>query len=249
MPDILSIIILFSIGAVAGFINVIAGGGSALTLPVLIFLGLDSSVANGTNRVGVLFQNVSAIYAFKREKYHQFSTSLKLGLLTMPGAIAGAVIAVNVSNELFHKILGVIIIGIIITMIIPKKKVDYNDEPNPKINIPAYLSMFFVGFYGGFIQVGIGFLLMAALHSLLQLRLIYVNMHKVFIVLLNTIPALAVFILTNNVNWGLGLSLAAGNAFGGWWSAKISIKKGEDFIKFVLMISMLIMALKLFNIF
>lgn len=249
MPDILSIVILFAVGAVSGFINVMAGGGSSLTLPVLIFLGLESSVANGTNRVGVLFQNVSAVYAFKKEKYHQFNTSIKLGLLTMPGAIAGALIATTVDDELFQKILGAIIIAIIITMIIPKHKIEYNDQPDPKISFTAYLSMFFIGFYGGFIQVGIGFLLMSALHSLVKLRLIYVNMHKVFIVLLNTIPALLVFVLTNNVDWGLGLSLAAGNAFGGWWSAKISVRKGEGVIKFVLIVAMLIMALKLFEVF
>jgi uncharacterized membrane protein YfcA len=249
LPDIVSIIILFSVGAVSGFINVVAGGGSSLTLPVLIFLGLDSSVANGTNRVGVLTQNVSAIYAFKKANYHQFNTSIKLGLLTLPGAVSGALIATTVGDELFQKILGVIIIGIMITLIIPKQKIDYNDQPDPKINFVSYVSMFFIGFYGGFIQVGIGFILMAALQSLLKLRLIYVNMHKVFIVLINTIPALAVFIITNNVNWGLGLSLGAGNAFGGWWSAKISVKKGEGFIKIILMIAMLIMALKLFNVF
>ncbi len=249
LPDLISILILFSVGAVSGFINVIAGGGSSLTLPVLIFLGLDSSMANGTNRVGVLFQNISAVYAFKQENFHQFSTSLKLGLLTLPGAVAGAIIATTIGDELFQKILGAIIIGIIITMVIPRKRIDYNDHNNTTISITAYLSMFFIGFYGGFIQVGIGFLLMAALHSLLKLRLIYVNMHKVFIVLINTIPALLVFVLTNNVNWGLGLSLAAGNAFGGWWSAKISVKKGEGFIKIVLMIAMFIMALKLFEVF
>ncbi|QQS37094.1 MAG: sulfite exporter TauE/SafE family protein [Ignavibacteriales bacterium] len=249
MPDIYSILILFAAGSAAGFINVMAGGGSSITLPVLIFLGLDSAAANGTNRVGVLFQNVSAVYAFKKENYQQFNTSIKLGLLTLPGAVAGAIIATTIGDELFQKILGGIIIAIIFTMIIPRKKVEYSDHKNLQITIPAYLSMFFIGFYGGFIQVGIGFLLMAALHSLLKLKLVYVNMHKVFIVLLNTVPALLVFIITNNVNWSLGLSLAAGNAFGGWWSAKISVKKGEGIIKVVLAAAMLIMALKLFGIF
>ena len=109
---------------IAAFINVNAGGGSSLTLPVLIFLGLDPSVANGTNRVAILFQNVSAVYAFKKEKFYELKNSLILSALTLPGAIIGAVTAVSISDDLFEKILGVIMIFIIITMLLPKKKSD-----------------------------------------------------------------------------------------------------------------------------
>jgi uncharacterized protein len=248
LPEIISIVILFSVGTLAGFMNVIAGGGSSFTLPALIFLGLDSSVANGTNRIGVLLQNVSAIYSFKREKYFELKTGLKLSIATLPGAVAGAIIATGVSNELFNKILGIIMIGIIITMIIPKKKIKYPDAETNHIPYSTHFAMFFIGFYGGFIQVGIGFLLMAALQNLLKINLIRVNMHKVFIVLINTIPAFLVFVITDNIHWGYGLSLAAGNALGGWISAKVQIKKGEGFIKAVLIAAITIMAVKLLDI-
>src|SRR4030067_2878565 len=162
--------------------NVVAGGGSSLTLPALIFLGLDSTVANGTNRIAVIMQNISAVYAFKREKYSHFKLSWKLSLITLPGTIAGAVFALNIGDELFEKILGIIMIGVIISMIIPNPKVISNENPD-KIPWTVHLSMFGFGFYGGFIQVGIGFLIMAALQKLLKLYLIIVNMHKVFIVL------------------------------------------------------------------
>jgi uncharacterized membrane protein YfcA len=109
--------------------------------------------------------------------------------------------------------------------------------------------MILIGFYGGFLQVGVGFIIMALLHNFLKLDLIRVNMHKVFIVFVFTIPALLVFILTDNVNWFYGLSLSAGNAFGGWWGAKLSVKKGEKLIKAVLVVSIFIMAIKLLNIF
>ena len=106
-----------------------------------------------------------------------------------------------------------------------------------------------IGFYGGFIQVGVGFLLMASLQFLMKLDLVRVNMFKVFIVLIYTIPALLIFALTDNVNWLLGIFLAIGNILGGWWGAKMQVKKGEGLIKFVLMIAVFIMALKLFNLF
>ena len=109
--------------------------------------------------------------------------------------------------------------------------------------------MFGIGFYGGFIQVGVGFLLMASLRYLMKLNLVLVNMHKVFIVLIYTIPALLIFILTDNINWIFGLSLAAGNVIGGWWGAKVSVKKGEGFIKVVLTVAVFIMAIKLIGLF
>lgn len=248
MPEFLSITILTCVGVIAGFINVTAGGGSTLTLPALIFLGLDSSIANGTNRIAILLQNVSAVQSFKQEKFFDLKTSLKLSLFTLPGSIIGALLAVRLEDKLFQIILGIIMIGIVIQMILPKKKINHTDNPN-KHNIGIYLSMIGIGFYGGFIQVGVGFLLMASLQFLMKLDLVRVNMYKVFIVLVYTIPALLIFTLTDNVNWLLGLFLAIGNIIGGWWGAKVQIKKGEEFIKFVLMIAVFIMALKLLNIF
>ena len=248
MPDIAGIIILFVVGVIAAFINVNAGGGSSLTLPVLIFLGLDPSVANGTNRVAILFQNVSAVYAFKKEKFYELKNSLILSALTLPGAIIGAVTAVSISDELFEKILGVIMMFIIVTMLLPKKKTE-KTQSDFTIDWKIVVAMIVVGFYGAFLQVGVGFLLMASFQYLMKLDLIRVNMHKVFVVFVFTLPALLVFILTDNVNWFYGLTLSAGNAFGGWWGAKLSVQKGEKLIKFVLIVAILIMALKLLNIF
>jgi len=106
-----------------------------------------------------------------------------------------------------------------------------------------------VGFYGGFIQVGVGFILMASLYYILRITLVRVNMHKVFIILIYTIPALAVFILSNRVNWLFGAVLGAGMAFGGWWGAKMAVRGGEKAIRIILAIAMLIMAAKLLNLF
>jgi hypothetical protein len=248
LSDLTSALILFGVGAVSGFMNVVAGGGSSLTLPALIFLGLDSTVANGTNRIAVIMQNISAIYAFKREKYSQFKLSWKLSLITLPGTIAGAVLALNIADELFEKILGIIMIGVIISMIVPNPKIKSNENAD-KIPWTVHLSMFGIGFYGGFIQVGIGFMIMAALQYLMKLNLIIVNMHKVFIVLFLTVPAFIVFLISGNINWEFGLSLAAGNAFGAWWAAKLSVKKGESFIKTALIVTVFIMALKLLDVF
>ncbi len=248
MPDITGILILFFAGALAAFLNVNAGGGSTLTLPALIFLGLDPTMANGTNRLGILVQNAAAVYTFKQEKFYELKNSLILSALTLPGAIAGALLAVKLEDKVFQNILAVVMIFIVITMLIPKKKTN-QDNNDIKLDWKTIISLLAVGFYGGFIQVGVGFLLMATFQNLMKLNLIKVNMHKVFVVFVYTIPAFLIFIFTNNVNWYYGLILSAGTAFGAWWGVKLSIKKGEKLIKVVLIVAILIMALKLLNIF
>jgi hypothetical protein len=249
MSEITEILLLFGVGTLTGFINVMAGGGSTLTLPVLIFLGLDSSLANGTNRIGLLSQNLFGILSFKNENVSQFKLSLKLGLLTLPGAIIGAFYATKIDDVLFQKILGVIMIGIVIMMLIPNSKEFLKEKITDKLPWAIYPIMFGLGFYGGFIQVGIGFLLMLSLHRVLKLNLLYVNLHKVFIVLIYTIPALLIFIVTGNVSWFHGLSLAVGTSIGAWWSAKLAVKKGVNVIKGFLIVAIVIMSVKLLGIF
>ena len=248
MSELTAILILFGAGIIGGFMNVMAGGGSSFTLPALIFMGLDSALANGTNRIAVIAQNIPAVYVFKKEKDHQLKVSFKMALLTLPGSVAGALVAIEMGDELFQKILGIVIICVIILMLVPSPKFNAASSQT-KIPWTLHLSMLGIGFYGGFMQIGVGFLLMASIQYLMKLNLLFVNMHKVFIVLVFMIPSLIVFWATGNVNWKLGLILAAGNALGGWAAAKLSIKKGEKIIKAALIVCVFIMALKLWKVF
>ncbi len=248
MNELFAVALLFVVGIIAGFLNVNAGGGSTLTLPILIFMGLDGATANGTNRLAILLQNSSAIYSFKKENFSDMKLSFKLALFTLPGAIAGAFWAIHIDDILFKKILTGVIIFVIATLLIPKtNKIRKSDDKN--VSVWAYLSMFAAGFYGGMIQAGVGFIFMTILHNLMKFDLIRVNMHKVFIVWIYTLPVLLIFILTGNINWGLGLSLAFGNMLGAKLAVKFAVKKGEKAIKIILIFVMLLMAAKLINIF
>jgi len=250
MEDLWKFVLLFVVGSIAGFINVNAGGGSTLTLPTLIFLGLDSALANGTNRIGILLQNLFAVSSFRRQNVHQFKESLKFSLITLPGAVIGALVSVRINDEWFQRILAIVMLGIVISLFLPQMKKNYQDVTSiAKNRWLIYVVLFFIGFYGGFIQVGVGFLFMAALYHILQISLIYVNMHKVFIIMIYTVPSLFIFTLTGNVNWGFGLSLAFGNALGGWWGAKASVKGGEKLIRYVLALAIALMAVKLLKLF
>ncbi len=247
--DYTRLFLLFGVGTIAGFMNVMAGGGSSLTLPALIFLGLDGAMANGTNRVAILLQNVFAVLSFRKRNVHRYGESFKLAVMTLPGAILGAFIAVNISDQWFKKVLSIVLIGIVISMFFaPKKREESATEESEKSWL-IYPAMFGIGLYGGFIQAGVGFLFMAALYHILKLNLVHVNMHKVFIIMIYTLPVLAIFVITGKVDWVLGLSLAAGNSFGAWWGAHFAVKGGEKIIRCVLALAILLMALKLLGLF
>ena len=248
MPEYVDFFILFGVGLLAGTINVMAGGGSTLTLPTLIFLGLDAATANGTNRVAIALQNIFATLSFRQEKVSRFRQSLTFALWAMPGAIVGAIVAVRISDAWFQRILGIVMIVIVISMMIPRKR----DKETTLEGIKSwwiYPVLFGIGFYGGFIQMGVGFLFMAAFYHLLRMNLVFVNMHKVVVILLYTGPTLLVFAWTGHVDWVLGLCLAAGNALGAWWAAKLAVRKGEKLIRYVLIVAVLIMAAKILGVF
>jgi len=237
-------VLLTGCGLVAGFMNVMAGGGSLITMPVLIFLGLQPAEANGSNRVAILIQNIAAVGSFKKQGFSDVRLSLGLSLCTVPGAVIGAVAAIAIDPQLFKRILAVVLVMSLILVISRRSSAD--DAPAVAHPIWAHVAAVAVGFYGGFIQAGVGFLIMPLLQRLLALDLVRVNMHKVFIIGVYTVPALVVFALKGQVWWFAGLALAAGNAVGGWIGTHVTISRGEGAIKFVFTAAVVAMAAKLF---
>lgn len=242
------ILLLLGLGLVSGFINVVAGGGSVLTIPALIFIGLEASVANGTNRIAILVQSGTAVIALWSEVKNNLKLYFQLAMLTIPGSIAGAFLAINVSNKFLEVIIGIVMILVIITIVYPVKKVK-NPEPEKTLSLKVQISLILAGIYGGFLQIGIGFVLMAIFHRLMKYDLVRVNIMKVFVVSIFTLPALLIFILNGKVVLLPGLFLALGNAVGAWLSAKISLKRGEKFVRFFLIVAVILMSLQLLGVF
>ena len=239
--------LLIIVGFIAGFMNTMAGGGSLLTLPLLIFLGLPAAVANGTNRVAIFMSTLSASAGFKSKGVSNFPFNIYLGFSGFIGALIGARIAIDIKGELFNKILAVIMI-LVVVLIIFKPKINYSDLLERLKGKHLFISMiafFFIGIYGGFINAGIGFVIMLFLHYYNRLNLVKVNATKVVIVLIYTTGALVTFALADKVNWTYGLFLATGNFIGGWTSSRWSVKKGEKTIKAFLVVMVIIMSFKL----
>lgn len=248
--ELWKILLLIVVSFFAGFFNVMAGGGSLLTLPVMIFLGIEGSVANGTNRVAILAQSVTAVLTFLKKGYFEFKRSLSLSLCTLPGVVIGAYYGTKLQGAWFNRVLALLMFILMILMSRDsKKEPDLPEAPPPKISSKrlfwAHLSMLFVGLYGGFIQVGVGLLLMVILKKILGLDLIRVNMHKLFIVGFYTCVAIAIFGWKNQILWWTGFYLSIGYALGGIVGSEVSIKKGESTIKMILNLVLLVMIFEL----
>lgn len=246
LDDLLKYSLLLVTGFFTGILNIMAGGGSILTLPALIYIGLDPNLANGTNRIFILMQNLTAVVAFSNEKMSYFKESFRLALFTIPGAVIGALAAVRIEGDVFVKILGVVTIVLSLLMFIPVKT---GENASPvKSRLALYPLLFAIGFYGGFIQAGTGIFIMFILRSFLKIDLVKVNVHKVFIAFIFTIPAFFIFVYHGQIDWLAGLFLGIGSIFGAWFSAKTVLKLGEKVVKIVLLISSFLIALDLLDI-
>ena len=238
---------LMLVGAASGFLNILAGGGSLLTLPMLIFIGLPATMANATNRVGVLFQNIFAGASFRRQGVFPLKLSLLCSAPALVGAYLGARWAVDIDDRLFERILALIMVGVLIFTVIDPMKHHRREQLafTPRRTAVLLVSFFGIGIYGGFVQAGVGFLILPAL-MIHGLDLVRSNAVKVLVILLFTIPALAVFVSHGQVDWVLGLALAAGNSTGGYLASRLAVKKGHDWIKKIVSLTVLVFALKLF---
>ena len=244
--SISQLLLLIALGFVAGFINVMAGGGSSLTVPAMVLMGLPGPVANGTNRVALLAQNIASTIGFIRKGYSDWRLSLTLSLCAWPGALAGAMVGVQFDGVWFNRLLACLMILIIFLTASGKtRSTESSATPSRTRVIAVHLSMILVGFYGGFFQIGLGFMLIAILQRGLGLDLLRVNMHKVFIVGSYMVIVLIVYAVQGKVFWIIGLILALGNASGAWVGTHVAIRKGERVIKIVLNVALVVMAIKL----
>jgi uncharacterized membrane protein YfcA len=245
--DLLNILILLAVGLFAGCLNTLAGGGSLLSLPVLIFLGLPPNVANATNRVAIVLQNIFAVRGFKSKGVSVYPFNLWLGISAFCGAIVGAFLAVDIDKEVFNRILAVVIVAVVVYMAInPLKNINKPENMGKKATITSIIIFFFVGIYGGFIQAGVGYLMIMALTLVNGFSLVKTNSIKVFVALTYTLVALGIFIYYGIVNWEFGIPLAIGNATGGWLASRWSVNKGDNWIRYIVMVTASAFAIKLF---
>ena len=239
-------ILVFFIGIITGIINIIAAGGSFLILPVLIFMGLSPNVANATNRLGIILQNLTGSFQFKKNNYFDKKKAISLTIPSILGAILGAFIAVDINETLMKNIISIVMLLTLVFLFVkPQKWID-NQGNNPKPYWIEFIAFFITGIYAGFIQAGAGFFLLTSLVLCSNFNLDKANAYKVLITLFSNILAIAIFSTHQMINWEVAIILGAGSIIGGFWGSKLSIKGGSKFIRLFICIMIILASLKLF---
>ncbi|MHC1704017.1 MAG: sulfite exporter TauE/SafE family protein [Tenuifilaceae bacterium] len=246
MEWLLYLLVVF-VGVITGFINTLAGSGSLLTLPLLIFMGLPANVANGTNRIAILLQSIVGVGSFKQKKVFEWKDGIWLTIPATVGALIGAIVAVDLNELILNRIIGgLLILMFFIILYKPEKWINQQaDSVTPKPTFLRIIVFFAIGFYGGFIQAGVGFFLLAGLVLGAGYDLLKANAVKVLIVLVYTIVALIVFVVNKQVDYFLGIILGIGSMLGAWIATHVAVKRGAGFIRWILLITVFAFAIKL----
>lgn len=231
-------VLIFGGGIVAGFINSMAGGGSLLTVPLLSLAGVEGLLANGTNRVAVLFQNASSGYGYAKRGVGDRAQTLRVLVPTLVGGAVGASVVSQIDDELFERIFGVLMIPLLV-LSLWKPKTEASDKPWP---VWLVVAVFFgVGLYAGAIQAGVGLILLLVL-SWSGFDLVTANAMKTYVILGVSILAVVIFVAQGQVRWLPAAILAIGMSAGGYVGSQVAVDGGEKVIKPVLIISVLALA-------
>lgn len=238
-------IILLGFGV--AFLNTVGGGGSLFTVPILTFMGVPITMANATSRVAILAQNLTAVGGFRSKKVElPLRYSLFLGLVSLVGGFIGSRLASTIDDKIFSRIfVGVMIFSIILVIFDPFRSNNKVEKMTTKHQIIGTICFFFIGIYGGFIQAGIGFLVIGVLSLVNNFTLVKTNYIKVFVAIVYTGVSVAVFAWEDKIIWETGLILSIGHGLGGWYASRWSVDKGEVWIKRIMIISVIGMAIKL----
>lgn len=246
--DILEPLFIIIIGFIAGFLNVVGGGGSLISLPILIFLGLPGSVANATSRVAILAQNIFAVGGFHSKGVKlPFPYSIYLGIASLTGGLIGARLAVNIDDKIFNRILAIVMVLVVASIVLEPRKNGVSKPENLSVGrqVLGIISFLLLGVYGGFIQAGIGFLVILSLTNINHFNLVNTNYIKVFAAIIYTSVSVLIFAFEEKIVWITGLTLAIGQGFGGWYASRWSVDKGEVWIKRVMIVTIIGLAIKL----
>ena len=228
--------ILAGVALVAGVINTMAGGGSLLVLPVLIALGFPAPVANGTLRVGVLLQSAAALVPFHARGVREYALVGRLAIPILLGAAAGTALATRLSDDVLRPVFGVLLALWAVVLVFKPGRFGTGKEQPEQPRPLTHLLAFGVGAYGGFIQAGVGFPLLALLITHLGYPVVRANAAKVALVLAFTLVSLPMFALAGQVAWREGAALAVGSMIGGWLGSRWQLKSGESIVRWFVIV-------------
>ena len=223
-------VVLLVSGTLVGIINTLAGGGSIITMTMFMAFGLPIHIANGTNRIVVLLQNLASSITFIRKKSFDLKHGFLLSIPVIIGNIAGSFVASYINDWVFKICFGAILLVIMIYLLLDTR-IKLKSGDRLEIKPLHYFWFLLIGFYGGFIYIGIGYLILAISLWLMRMDLVTANAIKGFVILLATPFSLAVFIYMGEVNYLFGIVHGIGNMLGSFLASHYMANWGKNFLK------------------
>ena len=250
-------VVLFVAGIIAGVMNTVAGGGSILTLPVLIFCGFPAMVANATNRIGIIVQGLVAIQQFRKKNIFETRLTFRVVLTGLIGAVLGVKLATLTGDQQFEKVLGILMLGLLLLLIYkPKTLLSKGGESDYWVSLRKgqqrnVMGIFFLlGIYAGYIQAGVGILVLLILGTVVKMDLIRGNFVKLVFVFALNILALLTFLASGvEVEWVAGVVLMGGQMIGAYAGSWVAIQKGEQWVFRFLIVAIVLSSAKLLGLF
>ena len=230
--------ILALAGVAAGFINTMAGGGSMLTLPALMLLGLPADIANGTNRLSIVTQSVAGVLSFRRQGRLETAALAPVIIPTVAGAVIGATTATQIPAQVLeYVLLGTMMAVAVLMAIVPKALIAPIDSApaTGHRRFLGILGLFIAGLYGGFVQAGVGFLLLAALGGVLRYDLVRANALKLACVAVFGVAALGVFVAADQVAWAPAAVLAVATTIGALLGVRFAISVPQAVLRWIVL--------------
>jgi uncharacterized membrane protein YfcA len=242
MTEWIEIIVLVLSGIVVGVINTLAGGGAIISMTLFMVLGLPVGVANGTNRIAVVMQNLTATVSFVRKRMLHIRSGLKLAVPAIVGNIAGSMVATTVSDKVFTICMSVVLTAVLLYMIFEKShKHPHIHGGHPLVIKPLhYLWFLLLGFYGGYIYIGLGYAILIVTIWSMDLDIVTANVLKGFIIFIATPFSLIIFMLDGQVDYAFGLWHGLGNVLGAMFASYIMIVWGIKFVRYFTILVLLV---------
>lgn len=237
--EALDVIVVIGAGIIAGVVNAMAGGGSLLTVALLtVFADLPGLVANGTNRVGIVVQNMASVAGYRREGVSGLKRAVPVLIPAVVGSLIGSLVVSSLTDDAFERVFGILMVPLLVLSLRPPKSSGTEIAWSPAVTSAVF---FGIGVYGGAFQAGVGLIIVVAL-ARSGLDLVNANAVKVVVILALTAMAVPVFIIRDQVDWGFAALLAVGFAIGGWVGARVAVRGGERVIRPVLVVAVIALA-------
>jgi uncharacterized membrane protein YfcA len=230
--------VVLGAGVVAGFLNTVAGGGSLLTIPALMLLGLPAGVANGTARLAIVSQSIFGVWAFHRQGRLPTAALAPVVTPTVLGAAAGASVAAWAPTDVLEPALLGTMTLMALTMVVKPSLVGAESDEPPRAPLrhwPSLLGLFAAGLYGGFVQAGVGFVLLAVLGGLSRFDLVRANALKLACTLVFSIPAIVIFAFADRIAWVPAAVLAVGTVVGSQLGVRFAVKVSGKVLRLLIL--------------